>query len=65
MTKIHLAHDFSGQSIGKAEVGSLNNDGIPDYIDLPINFGNLKRTVTITTSDLIEMCKALKVEIKK
>ena len=64
MAKTYIAHDFSDQSIGKAEVGSLNNNGIPDYVDLPINFGNLKRTVTITTSDLIAMLNALKVESK-
>ena len=65
MSKIYLRHDLSDQHLGKAEIKSLNNDDKPDHIDIPVNFGNLKRAITMTTSDVIAMAEGLGFKVFK
>lgn len=60
MTKIYINHEFSDQRIGKVEVKSLNMDGNPDYVDIPVKFGNLKKVISLTTSDIVALARALR-----
>ena len=65
MTQINLNHEFSDQSIDKAKVKSLNNDGNPDCIYLLISTKYIEIEVSLTTSDVIAMANGLNMEVKK